>query len=251
MNFGRLYGQGRAGLVASAREQYGLILDLATAKAWIGAFEAAYPDFTRWCQDFARACERSGRIPIGREGGRVHEIHWNPEGYRYTQCLAWRFDIDTLVRAGAIKPGAYVEGSLKLPSRDDELAIEFESSATNPRNSWLRLRYAIRDYWTGEQHQIDDKIYLTASRPWFGGQRWWFVCPNENRRVRKLYLPPGARRFRSRRAYRLAYASQREAVHDRAMRRARKLCRRLGGDPMDGHYPEKPPRMRGPRTTDY
>src|SRR6478735_1715443 len=95
------------------------------------------------------------------------------------------------------------------------------------------------------KHQIDDKIYLTASRPWFGGQRWWFVCPTENRRVRTLYLPRGARRFRSRRAYRLAYASQREAVYDRAMRRARKLCRRLGDDPMDGHYPEKPPRMRG------
>jgi hypothetical protein len=156
-----------------------------------------------------------------------------------------QFDIDTLVRAGAIKPGAYVEGNLNLPSCDDELAIEFESSATNPRNSWLRLRYAIRDYWTGEQHQIDDKIYQTPSYPWFGGQRWWFVCPNENRRVRKLYLPLGARRFRSRGAYRLAYASQRETVHDRAMRRARKLCRRLGDDPMDGHYPEKPPRMRG------
>src|SRR4029077_6430347 len=87
VNFGRLYGQGAKGLVASAREQYGLILDLATAKEWIGAFEAAYPDFTRWCKDIARACERSGRIPIGREGGRIHEIHWNPDGYRYTQCL--------------------------------------------------------------------------------------------------------------------------------------------------------------------
>ena len=94
-----------------------------------------------------------------------------PQGGRPTVESAWRFDIDTLVRAGAIKPGAYVEGSLKLPSCDDELAIEFESSATNPRNSWLRLRYAIRDSWTGEQHQIDDKIYLTASRPWFGGRR--------------------------------------------------------------------------------
>ena len=136
---------------------------------------------------------------------------------------------------------------MKFKFDDDELAtIQFESSAGDPAGGWIRLRYAIRDYWTGEQHEIDDKIYLTASRPWFGGQRWWFVCPNENRRVRKLYLPLGARRFRSRRAYRLAYASQREAVHDRAMRRARKLCRRLGGDPMDDHYPpEKPPRMRG------
>ena len=166
------------------------------------------------------------------------------QGGRPTVESAWRFDIDALVRGGAIKAGKYVEGSLKLPSCDDELAIEFESSATNPRNSWLRLRYAICDYWTGEQHQIDDKIYLTASRPWFGGQRWWFVCPNENRRVRKLYLPLGARRFRSRGAYRLAYASQRETVHDRAWRREHKLRRRLGDDPMDGHYPEKPLRMR-------
>src|SRR6476659_6979734 len=89
------------------------------------------------------------------------------QGGRPTIESAWRFDIDTLVRAGAT--GAYVEGNLNLPSWDDELAIEFESSATNPRNSWLRLRYAICDYWTGEKHQIDDKIYLTASRPWFGG----------------------------------------------------------------------------------
>ena len=87
VNFGRLYGQGAKGLVTSARDQYGLILDLATAKEWISAFEGTYPDFTRWACAFARACERSGRIPIGREGGRVHEIHWNPDGYRYTQCL--------------------------------------------------------------------------------------------------------------------------------------------------------------------
>jgi hypothetical protein len=163
---------------------------------------------------------------------------------RPTVESAWRFDIDAVVRAGAIKLGGYVEGTLKLPSYDDELAIEFQSSATNPRNSWLRLRYAIRDHGTGEQQQIDDKISLTATCLRFGGHRWWFVCPNENRRVRMLYLPRGARRFRSRGAYRLAYASQRETVHDRATRRAQKLCRRLGDDPMNGHYPEKPPRMR-------
>jgi DNA polymerase family A len=80
VNFGRLYGQGANGLVASAREQYGLILDLATAKAWTRAFQETYPDFTRWCRDFARACERSGRIPIGRQGGRIHEIYWNSDG---------------------------------------------------------------------------------------------------------------------------------------------------------------------------
>jgi len=173
------------------------------------------------------------------------------QGGRATVESAWRFDIDALVRGGAIKAGKYVEGRLNLPSCDDELAIKFESSATNPQNSWLRLRYAICDYWTGEQHQIDDKIYLTASRPWFGGQRWWFVCPTENRRVRKLYLPPGARRFRSRRAYRLAYASQRETVHDRAMRRADKLRRRLGDDPMMATILRSRRGCGGPHTIDY
>jgi hypothetical protein len=77
-----------------------------------------------------------------------------------------------------------------------------------------------------------------------GGLRWWFVCPHLNRRVRKLYLPPGGQHFWSRRAYRLAYASQRQTVHDRAMRRARKLCLRLGGDPAADQYPDKPKRMR-------
>ena len=171
----------------------------------------------------------------GRQGGRA-TVESGP-----------RLNIDTLVRAGAIQPGMYVEGNMKLPYHDEELAIEFETSATDPRASWLRLRYTICDYWTEKQHEIDDKIYLAASRPRFGGQRWWFICPRENRRVRKLYLPLGAHRFRSRHAYRLAYASQREAFHDRARRRADKLRRRLGGHPMDDHYPEKPRLMR--RTT--
>jgi hypothetical protein len=56
--------------------------------------------------------------------------------------------------------------------------------------------------------------------------------------------PLGGRHFWSRRAYELAYASQRETKYDRALRRARKLRLRLGGDPTDDEYPDKPPRMR-------
>src|SRR5262245_7710346 len=92
--------------------------------------------------------------------------------------------------------------------------------------------------------KIDDKIYLATTQPHFGGLRWWFVCPRLNRRVRKLYLPLGGRHFWSRGAYQLAYASQRETVSDRALRRARKLRLRLGGDPADADYPAKPKRMR-------
>ena len=73
VNFGRLFGQGAEGLVKAAREQYGVIIDLVTAKAWIETFKRTYPDYTRWCSRFANACQRSGEIPIGRDGGRVHE----------------------------------------------------------------------------------------------------------------------------------------------------------------------------------
>jgi hypothetical protein len=174
-----------------------------------------------------------GGFGSGRHGGRA------------TVESALKLDVDVMMRTGAIEPGARVVGEMTFRLDGDELAIQFEALAGDPADSWIRLRYAISDYWTGKQHEIDDKIYLSASQPRFGGQRWWFICPSKNRRVRTLYLPLGGHRFRSRRAYRLAYASQREAVHDRAMRRARKLCRRLGGDPMDDHYPpEKSPRMR-------
>ncbi len=157
---------------------------------------------------------------------------------------ALRLDIDNLMRRGAIQLGTHLRGSMRLDFYDQELSIEFESKAVPSEASWLRLKYDITDYWSGEDCQIDDLICLTTSRLPFGGIRWWFRCPRTYRRVRVLHLPLGGRHFRSRRAYRLAYASQRETIHDRAQRRAAKLCKRLGGDWADDTYPDKPSRMR-------
>ena len=49
---------------------------------------------------------------------------------------------------------------MKFQLYDDELRIQFEALARDPADSWLRLRYAISDYWTGQQHEIDDKSDL-------------------------------------------------------------------------------------------
>jgi DNA polymerase-1 len=130
VNFGRLYGQGARGLVASAWAQYGLILDLATAQAWIRAFEKTYPDYTRWCRTFSRACERSGRIPIGREGGRIHEIHWNSDRYRYTQCLNLPIQgacADAFMLALAMIDAALFEAGIEggpVAAPHDEIVLE-------------------------------------------------------------------------------------------------------------------------------
>jgi hypothetical protein len=101
------------------------------------------------------------------------------------------------------------------------------------------LHYVIAD------QAIDDEFRLTTTRPHFGGLRWLFRCPATGRRVRKLFLR--RHRFRSRTAHEFIYTSQQEDFPDRAARRARKIRRRLGGDPMAIRYPRKPPRM--PRAT--
>jgi hypothetical protein len=128
---------------------------------------------------------------------------------------------------------------------DDELEVRCEAHVGDPWNSFVRLQYAMADYWTGEELAIDDKILLATSRPKFGGLRWWFVCPRLNRRVRKLYLPLGGRHFWSR-AYRLVYASQRSTALDRAHRGQAKIKARLIGDhdPREWDLPPKPKWMR-------
>jgi hypothetical protein len=88
------------------------------------------------------------------------------------------------------------------------------------------------------RHRSADKDWKDANYPvqldWtecnFGGRRAWFLCPASgcSRRVAILY---GGALFACRHCYQLAYPSQREAAHDRAMRRAEKIRERLGWEP--------------------
>src|SRR5262249_11129670 len=73
----------------------------------------------------------------------------------------------------------------------------------------LRLRYTLPQV----EASVGYWIALTTTRPHFGGLRWWFVCPlvrngqECNRRVAKLYLPPGGRYFGCRHCYGLTYTT--------------------------------------------
>jgi hypothetical protein len=63
---------------------------------------------------------------------------------------------------------------------------------------------------------VRQRISFARTRPHFGGERWWFVCPllidqGERRLVRALFLPPGARVFGSRQGHGLNYRSQKES----------------------------------------
>jgi hypothetical protein len=77
----------------------------------------------------------------------------------------------------------------------------------------IRLHYTLGL----SNERIEYPIDMTATRPYFGGLRWWFLCPMPKsrgrdvqscgRHVAKLYLPPGARHFACRLCHDLTYES--------------------------------------------
>jgi hypothetical protein len=81
----------------------------------------------------------------------------------------------------------------------------------------IGIRYKV--LLTGGAQIADMQIVLTATRTSFGALRWWFLCPflkegnSCNRRVGKLYLPPGTRYFGCRHCHNLTYGSVQE--HDK------------------------------------
>lgn len=152
----------------------------------------------------------------------------------------YRLDIETLVRSIAGRSS----GIGKIVWQND-FTVSFEWSVSDPLYAWVQLRFSAKDYLDEDrQHDVEQLVYLCRSQPHLGGDRWWFACPREHRRVRMLYLRLGAGLFAPRRARRRAFASQRETVTARAIRRACKIRARLGGDAALISTPEKPLRMR-------
>ncbi len=73
---------------------------------------------------------------------------------------------------------------------------------------------AALDYELGYGGRFEKQAYairLLATRPFYGGRRWWFECPACGQRCFKIYLPPGARGFACRGCYDLTYRSAQEA----------------------------------------
>lgn len=87
------------------------------------------------------------------------------------------------------------------------------------------------------------ELELTSTPCNFGGCRRWWLCARCHRRARVLYL--GGRSLACRRCADLRYESQLEREIARGLRRARKIRRRLGGQPsLVTPFPPKPARMR-------
>jgi hypothetical protein len=110
------------------------------------------------------------------------------------------------------------------------------------------LIYRSRTWGASEWKSIEQRVPVTWTACHLGGQRPWFVCSvysngrHYGRRAAVLY--GAGELFACRRCYRLAYASQHEAPHQRGLGKAQKIRRRLGGSPnMFDEFPDKPKGM--------
>jgi hypothetical protein len=147
-------------------------------------------------------------------------------------------DIRYLHRNGLLSPG---QGFSLSWSRAGRETSSIRAVVDRDR---VVLSYRHRSGLGGEWKDVKESVPLEWTPCNFGGERPWFVCPEVScgRRVTILYGP--GKYFLCRHCYDLSYESQREDKKDRALRRAQRIRRRLGGSAnMPEQFPERPKGM--------
>jgi hypothetical protein len=141
--------------------------------------------------------------------------------------MSKRIDIAWMIRTGKAVPGEWVSGSLWWNCGGEPAgSISYSADMRDLFNSELRLTY-YRGSGDDREH-VEQRVRLVFTEPNYGGRRWWMICPYKGNRVGKLYLPNWGDRFAGRRAWRLAYNSQRVAHRDRPFEKLFRLQRKLG-----------------------
>lgn len=144
-------------------------------------------------------------------------------GRKNTTSYYRSVDIRGLQRCGALRPG---RTSTSRWSRNGEVVAWIQLRSEEDR-VWLAYRHRRNDEpWKDENYSI--AIERTACH--YGGSRPWFRCPARGcgRRVAILY---GGAIFACHHCYRLAYESQKETPHGRALSQTQAIRVKLGGSP--------------------
>ena len=166
---------------------------------------------------------------------------WLDAKRRVEDCLS--IDVRSWKREGALEPGrATTAVWYRYGRRDSSMGIRALHGA-------VELSYSVRPGGAScRKEDVRYNVQLAWTPCNFGGERPWFLCPGKvngvacGRRVAKLYLRD--RYFLCRHCHDLAYASTRESGLYAAMRRCRRIRRKLGGSlNVDEPFPGRPRRM--------
>src|SRR5262249_23961326 len=153
-----------------------------------------------------------------------------------SKCEHWRsIGLADLKRMGLLKP--IVDGRIRaITWKKDHGGLDKLGIIPSARG----IRFFKHD---DQGNLVGVFVAYTHTPTRFGGYRKWFACPGCRRPTRILY---GINSLRCRRCRGLKYASQSEASHWRAQRKALSIRRRIGasGTALDGPVPAQPPKMR-------
>ena len=127
-------------------------------------------------------------------------------------------DVQRWKRDGFLHPGNRFDWQWTV---NDEVSDSIRIRVEQDR---VVLVYRQRAYG-GDWQDFEEPVYLVHTDCNFGGQRVWFQCPSCGRRAAKLYSQVPY--FVCRRCCRLPYQCQGESLSDRAMRKARRIRRKL------------------------
>ena len=78
------------------------------------------------------------------------------------------------MRKKALVPGTVTCGAWGWTYEDSSephATLGYQADLTDERDAWLRLRYRRND------EPVDYKVGLVTTVPYYGGRRWWFICP--------------------------------------------------------------------------
>jgi hypothetical protein len=133
-------------------------------------------------------------------------------------CLA--FDSSWLRKSGAFRPFQAQTGTLRWsgPIGDTNAVMGYWVGRSECEGWVVLVDPKVASAYPPPVRLPECIIHLARTKPHLGGTRFWFRCPIPQngkecgRRVRKLFLPPGAQTFGCRVCYNLTYKSAQE--HD-------------------------------------
>jgi len=77
-------------------------------------------------------------------------------------------------------------GGIKWTRGDDEESMGIEAK-TEKSGGYVELIYTHTDIQSGVKTDMRHKVLLTTTPCYFGGRRYWFLCPKCERRVAVIY----------------------------------------------------------------
>lgn len=166
-------------------------------------------------------------------GGLGSGNYW--QSGRATCEASTRIELPYLRKRGMLRPG--YRGSLSWNVGGSPSG----SISFHMHQSGMELIYKYRKAGEDEWRDVSETIPFAFTGQHLGGRRRWFVCLSCGRRCGVLY---GGTHYRCRKCWNLAYASQSESPSSRAISKAQKLRRRLGGsESLDDAFPKRPKGM--------